>query len=60
MQWFQKKYPELYSCCWKDITAPVDGEGVTVNKDALDEETYKALISATQEYYRNEDGLRLH
>jgi hypothetical protein len=54
MEWFQNKYPELYMCCWKEIKVPVDGEGVTVNKDGLDDETYTAIIKATKEYYQNE------
>ena len=56
MQWFQDKYPELYTCCWKEIVIPTDGEDVTVTKDGMDGETYKAVINATKEYYQNEHG----
>ncbi len=54
MEWFQEKHPDLYACCWKEITPPVDGEGVTVNKDGMDADTYTAVIKATQEFYRDE------
>lgn len=60
MQWFQNTYPDLYACCWKDITAPIDGEGVTVLKDGMDAETYRSVIKATEEYYRNEHNRSFH
>ena len=55
MHWFQNAHPDLYACCWKSIIAPIDGEGVTVNKDEIDRATYTAVIEATKEYYRHEN-----
>ena len=54
MQWFQNAYPDLYACCWRDIIPPISGEGVTVVKDGMDNETYKAVIAATKEFYLKE------
>jgi len=58
MNWFSEKYPDLFKMYKDTIIAPVDGEGVTVDKDGMDAETYKTVIAATKEYYRNEQGIR--
>jgi hypothetical protein len=58
MNWFGEKYPELFKLHRDTIIAPVDGEGVTVDKDGMDAETYKKVIAATKEYYQNEQGIQ--
>lgn len=58
MKWFSEKYPALYELHKNTITAPVDGEGVTVARDEMDSETYRRVIAITKEYYRNEQTRR--
>lgn len=55
MHWFQQHYPELYTNHWKVITMPVDGEGVTVDKDSMDQALYHKIIAITQAYYKKEN-----
>ncbi len=55
MEWFQNKYPELYMHCWKAIEVPLHVEGMTVEKDGMDSETYKSVIKIIKEYYQNEN-----
>ncbi len=55
MNWFEQKHPGLWNAYGKCIIAPIDGEGVTVEKDGMSMDTYKALVEITREYYRHEN-----
>ena len=53
MEWFQDKNPDLYIRCWKAIAVPANADGVRVEQDGLDDETYTSLIDIAREYYQN-------
>ena len=55
MQWFSSHYPELYKQHQETIILPSNGEGVTVDKDKMDGQTYQKMIDITREYYRLEN-----
>ena len=53
MEWLQSNHPDLYISCWKSIPEPTEGEAISIVKQGLDEKTYKAVIDAKFEYYKN-------
>jgi len=53
MEWFQNTYPSLYMRLWKAIAISTNGERVTIEKDGLNDETYRLLTYAVLEYYQN-------
>jgi len=55
MEWLQSNHPDLYISCWKSIPEPIEGEAISIVKQGLDEKTYKAVIDAKFEYYKNSD-----
>jgi len=53
MEWFQNRYPALYISLWKSIAISINGGRVTVEKEGLDDETFKLLTEAVLDYYQN-------
>lgn len=54
MHWFERHYPALHAAHGHLITVPVDGEGVTVEKDGMPMTVYHEMVSITKRYYQLE------
>jgi len=51
MKWFADTYPALFKKYGKEIIAPADNSGVSVNRRNLDTDTFNMLVQLERDYY---------